>query len=119
MISVFYDGKCGMCRREIDHYKRIAPKGVFKWVDITIDRSSIQKLGVSYLNGLKLLHAQDSAGKLHVGVDAFLLIWKNIPQWRILAVIVSIPFIRPVTNIIYRVFAAWRFNRLSHCQIET
>jgi len=117
MIAVFYDGKCGLCRREIEYYKRIARVGVFDWVDITVDASVTQKLGISYADGLKLLHAQDLQGKLHVGVDAFLLIWKQIPCWRILARIVSFPIIRPVANIAYRVFAAWRFNRLAHCQI--
>lgn len=117
MISVFYDGKCGLCRREIEHYKRIAPKNVFAWVDITVDASALVKLGVTYAYGLKLLHAQDSQGKLHVGVDAFILIWRQIPRWRALANIVGASFIRPVANIAYRAFASWRFNRLSHCQI--
>ena len=117
MITVFYDGKCGLCRREIEHYKRIAPAGVFEWVDITVDNSATQKLGISYADGLKLLHAQDLQGKLHIGVDAFLLIWQQIPRWRIVATIVSFPIIRPVATMAYRAFAAWRFNRLSHCQI--
>ena len=117
MITVFYDGKCGLCRREIEHYKRIASEGVFEWVDITIDASATQKLGICYADGLKLLHAQDSHGKLHIGVDAFLLIWQQIPRWRIVATIISLPIIRPVANIAYRAFAAWRFSRLSHCQI--
>jgi len=117
MIRVFYDGKCGLCRREIEHYKRIAPVGVFDWVDITVDASSLEKLSIAYADGLKLLHAQDAQGKLHVGVDAFILIWRQIPRWRVLASIVGAGFIRPVANIAYRAFAAWRFNRLSHCQI--
>jgi predicted DCC family thiol-disulfide oxidoreductase YuxK len=117
MIRVFYDGKCGLCRREIEHYKRIAPVGVFDWVDITVDASSLEKLSIAYADGLKLLHAQDAQGKLHVGVDAFILIWRQIPRWRVLASIVGAGFIRSVANIAYRAFAAWRFNRLSHCQI--
>lgn len=117
MITVFYDGKCGLCRREIDHYKHIAPEGVFEWVDITVDEYAIQKLGISYADGLKLLHATDTKGTLHVGVDAFVLIWQQIPRWRILASIVGAGFIRPFAGIAYRVFAAWRFNRLAHCKI--
>ena len=117
MIRVFYDGKCGLCRREIEHYKRIAPVGGFDWVDITVDASSLEKLGIAYADGLKLLHAQDAKGKLHVGFDAFILIWQQIPRWRVLASIVSAGFIRRVANIAYRTFAAWRFNRLAHCQI--
>ena len=117
MIRVFYDGKCGLCRREIEHYKRIAPVGVFDWVDITGDASSLEKLGIACADGLKLLHAQDAQGKLHVGVDAFILIWRQIARWRVLASIVGASFIRPVAKIAYRVFAAWRFKRLAHCQI--
>jgi predicted DCC family thiol-disulfide oxidoreductase YuxK len=117
MITVFYDGKCGLCRREIDHYKHIAPQGVFEWVDITVDANTIQRLGISYADGLKLLHAQDAQGKMHVGVDAFILIWLQIPRWRVFASIVGAGFIRPFANIAYKAFAAWRFNRLAHCQI--
>jgi predicted DCC family thiol-disulfide oxidoreductase YuxK len=117
MIKVFYDGKCGLCRREIEHYKRIAPEGVFDWCDITIDAASLENLGIAYADGLKLLHAQDAERKLHVGVDAFILIWRQMPRWRILASIVSSGVIRPVAGIFYHAFAAWRFNRLSHCQL--
>jgi predicted DCC family thiol-disulfide oxidoreductase YuxK len=117
MIRVFYDGKCGLCRREIEHYKRIAPVGVFDWVDITVDASSFERLGVAYADGLKLLHVQDTQGKMHVGVDAFILIWRQIPRWRVLVTIVGAAFIRPVAGIAYQAFATWRFNRLAHCKI--
>ena len=117
MITVFYDGKCGLCRREISHYKRIAPDAVFHWVDITADSSSLEKLGISYTDGLKLLHATDSQGKLYVGVDAFILIWQQLARWRILAAIVSLTPVRFIAKKSYGMFAAWRFSRLEHCKI--
>jgi len=52
-----------------------------------------------------------------VGVDAFILIWRQIPRWRVLANTVGAGFIRPVAGIAYSAFATWRFNRLAHCQI--
>jgi len=116
MITVFYDGKCGLCRREIDHYRRVAPKNIFVWQDITMDATALEKLGIAYADGLKLLHARDAQGKLYVGVDAFLLIWRQIPRWRMLAAFVSLPFVRTLAKLLYRSFAAWRFKRLSHCQ---
>ena len=27
--TVFYDGKCGLCSKEINHYKKIAPNGKY------------------------------------------------------------------------------------------
>jgi predicted DCC family thiol-disulfide oxidoreductase YuxK len=117
MITVFYDGKCGICRREIEHYKHVAPQGVFIWQDITTDASALENLGITYANGLRLLHAQDAQGKMHVGVDAFLLIWQQIPRWRMLGVLVGLPLVRRFANTAYHAFATWRFKRLSHCQL--
>ena len=43
MITVFYDGKCGLCSKEINHYIKIAPEGIFNWQDITKDNASSGK----------------------------------------------------------------------------
>lgn len=117
MITVFYDGKCGLCRREIAHYQRIAPTGRFVWRDITADPTSIESLGIRYTDSLKLLHAQDAQGTLHVGVDAFILIWRQIPRWRLLAAIAALPVIHAVVSFVYKRFAAWKFKRLTHCKL--
>lgn len=117
MITVFYDGKCGLCRREIHHYKKVAPTGIFDWQDITLSQDRFQSIGVSYVDGLRELHAQDKDGTLHVGVDAFLIIWQQMPRWRLLGKIVGNPLLKPVVRKVYAWFAAWRFNRLGHCQV--
>jgi hypothetical protein len=39
MITVIYDGKNGLYRSEIDHYRHISSVRVFDWVEITIDVS--------------------------------------------------------------------------------
>jgi predicted DCC family thiol-disulfide oxidoreductase YuxK len=117
MITVFYDGQCGLCRREIDYYKRIAPQGLFDWHDITLHSDALERLGISYVDALKQLHARDDQGTMHIGVDAFLLIWSVLPRWRWLARIVKMPLIYSTAHFLYRIFANWRFNRLNHCVI--
>ena len=117
MIIVFYDGKCGLCRREINHYRKIAPEGVFDWQDITESSHDLKKEGISLSKGLEILHAKDADGKIHVGLDAFILIWKHLKRWKVLSVIISLPLILQITNIVYRIFASWRFQRLEHCQL--
>lgn len=117
MITVFYDGKCGLCRREIKYYKGIASQDIFEWVDITVDMSGLDRLGISYADGLRLLHVQDETGKLYIGVDAFLTIWRQLRGWKYLARFMGFPVIRPIAKGVYAAFAAWRFSRLSHCQI--
>ena len=117
MITVFYDGKCGLCAKEINHYRKIAPSNIFNWQDITESADELNKEGISLSEGLKLLHAKDEEGLVHVGVDAFILIWKQLKRWRVLAFLVGLPIIRQIANIAYRVFANWRFKKLAHCQL--
>ena len=64
MTRVYYDGQCGLCRREIDYYKKIAPDALFEWIDVTRDASSLDALGVSYVQALKLLHVVDAQGRV-------------------------------------------------------
>ena len=117
MITVFYDAKCGLCAREIDYYRRIAPDGVFAWQDVSESAELLKREGVSLVQALQLLHVKDDAGRLHVGVDAFIVIWQSLRRWRVLALVVALPIVRPLATWVYRAFAAWRFSRLRHCQL--
>jgi len=117
MIAVFYDGQCGLCRREIDYYRRVAPAGLFDWVDIAGNAGPLAPFGISESTALRQLHARDAAGRWHVGVDAFLLIWRQLDYWWLLAGLVSIPGIKACARFCYRRFADYRFARLTHCQL--
>lgn len=115
-ISVFYDGKCGLCRREIDYYKRIAVSGVFEWVDITVTPEPFTALGFHVSEGLRALHVRDAQKKIHVGIDAFIVIWQAMRYWKLLAVFVRLPVVYPLACFLYHHFAAWRFKRLGYDQ---
>lgn len=117
MIHVYYDGKCGLCAREIKHYQSIAPENTFLWCDITEDSSELEAMGVDYVYGLKRLHAKDTMGNLHSGADAFILIWSHLKHWKYLAAIGGLPIIRQIARLCYNLFADWKFKNASHCQI--
>tara|TARA_E500000331_G_scaffold330296_1_gene351705 strand:- start:767 stop:1168 length:402 start_codon:yes stop_codon:yes gene_type:complete len=117
MITVFYDGKCGLCSKEINHYRQIADDNKFNWQDITESTKALERNGVSLAQGLRFLHATDSSGRMHVGVDAFILIWSNLNRWRMLSRLTSLPLVYQSARLLYRWFAAWRFKRLEHCKV--
>ena len=118
MITVYYDGKCGLCAREISYYRNIARDGIFDWQDITaLSAEELKAAGLKLSEGLKLLHVKDRDGRLHRGVDAFIVIWKHLKRWRYLALFVSLPLIYHGANFAYKAFANWRFKRLKHCQL--
>jgi predicted DCC family thiol-disulfide oxidoreductase YuxK len=118
-IRVFYDGICSLCAREIAHYQSIAPKETFDWVDIGNNPKSFEALGYSQLEGLKLLHVQDMAGTMHIGLPAFIIIWKHLPRWHWLATLTNLPIIKPILSWVYRRFAGWRFKRQGYaCRLK-
>ncbi len=117
MITVFYDGICSVCAGEISHYQRHAPMGAFLWCDIARDPAPLQPFHISQATALRRLHAVSQDGQLHIGVAAFILIWRQLGlKWRLLAMIVSLPGICLLLDCAYSRFADYRFARLSHCQ---
>lgn len=117
MIEVFYDGKCGLCSKEIEYYKSIAPKDTFKWTDITRQPKALDKISVSLVDGLMYLHVKTAEGKTEVGLNAFIAIWNELPRWQTLGKIAALPLIKSFGCWLYNLFAKWRFKRLNHCQV--
>ena len=117
MIKVFYDGKCGMCSREIRHYMKISPRETFIWRDIANEPQHLKEINVSQSYALKRLHVIDQDGKIKIGVDAFIAIWSKIPRWRLLAFLCAMPGIKFTLGVLYNKFADWKFARSAHCQM--
>lgn len=117
MITVFYDGQCGVCSKEIAYYKRIAKEGVFDWQDVVSAHEALNKAGITTVEALKYMHVQDDDGTIHRGVDAFIIMWSQMPQWIWLAKFVALPGVRGLATRLYDAFAKRRFNRLQHCQV--
>lgn len=120
MITVFYDGKCGLCRREIEYYKRIAREGRFHWIDITTMPEPFTQRGYRVGDGLLALHVEDDTGYIHKGVKAFTVIWHALPPfWSLLARLVELPILLPLAEKLYATFAIWRFKKLGYdsCKI--
>lgn len=116
MIKVFFDGHCGMCSREINHYKKIAPKNRFEWIDITQSPERLSEIELNFQEAMKSFHVLDSQNKLHIGVDAFKQIWNEIPGWKYLSFFVDLPGIHFLTRKAYRRFADWRFRHHGYDQ---
>jgi len=117
MISVFYDGKCSLCSREIKFYKKIAPKDLLHWVDVTTSENELKLSNIKLVDALMYLHAKDSRGKFHIGIDAFILIWSQLNYFKYLNFIVSLPLVYQLASFTYDKFAKYRFSKLKHCQI--
>ena len=118
MITVFYDGKCSLCSKEINYYKTIANPKNFTWLDVANNPNYLKSIDVNLSDALMQLHVLDNKNNIYVGVDAFIIIWRNLRFWRILSFIVSFPVIKQIANVFYKKFAERRFAKLPHCQLS-
>ena len=114
--QVLFDGKCGLCNKEILYYQSIAPKGKFKLVDITIPKNLARYPSINLRDALMNLHVVEGKS-IKSGVDAFISIWSELGYFKLLGLVVRLPIIYQLACILYRLFANYRFKNLSHCQI--
>ncbi len=116
VITVFYDDQCGLCSKEIRVYKLADQRGTFKWQGLSDRTLDLKDEDFDLVAALERLHVKDESGSIHVGVDAFIIIWKHLPRWKVLAFIASISPVHWILSIGYRWFAKRRFRQLTHCQ---
>lgn len=105
--TVLYNGACPLCRREIDHYRRLDRQagGALDFTDISEPGSPPDDLSLSQDDAKRRLHVVDADGRLLVGVPAFAAIWESLPRYRWLATISSLPILRPILGWIYEPIA--------------
>jgi predicted DCC family thiol-disulfide oxidoreductase YuxK len=108
---VFYDGGCPLCRREIAHYRRIDSAARLRWVDAVNEPETLARHGLSLQQAMAELHVLDGDGRWQRGVDAFLVIWQQLPAYRWLAKLVTALGLRRPLGFFYRHFAAWRYRQ--------
>lgn len=84
-ITVYYDGLCPVCGREVAVYRRLAAPGAVVWRDLAGDPHVLQYEPFGLETALALLHVRDADGALHVGLPAHLVLWERLPGLRRLA----------------------------------
>ena len=107
-LTVYYDGLCHLCSREIDHYRTKKGSEKILFVDITQHDFNHQKEGLDPVKVHKVMHVKRADGQLATGVDAFLEIWKVLPSFQWLAKLVSVPPFRWAADLGYIGFATIR-----------
>ena len=103
MVKVFFNNSCNICRAEINHYKKHSDNSV-EWIDVTNNEEARKITSKSDKELLRRLHVKKD-GKIYVGVDAFLLVWKEIPKYKILYKFFKLPVVYHFFYIGYEIVA--------------
>ena len=102
-MEVYFNNSCKICKAEIDLYKKEKINQI-NWIDITNNQDAKIETNKNHKQLLRRLHVKKD-GKIFSGAKAFLLIWKNIPKYKILYTILSLPVIFKIFSIIYEIVA--------------
>lgn len=106
--TVYYDGACPLCSREIAMYRRLDGADRLRWVDITT--ASPQELGgdLTREQALARFHVRDERGQLVAGGAGFVAIWGRLPGLRWLARLAARPPLSWLLEPAYRAFLRFR-----------
>lgn len=108
ILTVYFDGLCHLCSREIDHYRKQEGAERIRFLDITAPGFDATKEGVDPFEVHRVLHTRSSSGEVSTGVDSFIEIWSVLPKYKWAARLARRGFVRSFLNVGYVLFAKIR-----------
>ena len=115
-MKVYYNKSCSICRAEINHYKKQNIEEI-DWIDIKDNVAAKKETLKDDKTLLRRLHVKKN-GKIFSGAEAFLLVWKSIPKYKFLYLILKLPLIFQIFYFIYEVVAFFLYLK-NKKQIKT
>ncbi len=79
--TVYFDGACPVCSREIAMYRRQPGAGAVEWVDVAQCEAPALGAGLTRAAALARLHVRRADGSLVSGAQAFTELWRALPRW--------------------------------------
>ncbi|MDJ0513631.1 MAG: DUF393 domain-containing protein [Methyloceanibacter sp.] len=83
-LTVFYDGACPLCRREIGYYRRRQGAEDISWADVSVSSDGNVATGLSRDQALARFHIMKPDGNIVSGGRAFAELWAALPGFRLL-----------------------------------
>lgn len=105
-LTVYFDGACPLCAREIALYRGCRGAETVAFVDV--GGSEPLGTGLDRATALARFHVRDADGRLVSGAAAFARLWAQLPAWRPLAFILRLPGALWLAERAYRAFLPLR-----------
>ena len=108
-LVVWYNTRCPVCDAGITRQKRrlieAVKAGRVEFRDINLEPEALARFGASLEDIRRRLHATDGEGRLIVGADVAIAIWRVTPGEGWLATLFGNAITRPLTRFAYDRFA--------------
>ncbi|MGX5803175.1 thiol-disulfide oxidoreductase DCC family protein [Bradyrhizobium sp. Arg314] len=109
LLTVWYNTRCPVCDAGISHQKRrlveAIKAGRVEFRDINFEPQALSVFGASLEDIRRRLHATDGEGRLLVGADVAIAVWRLTPGEEWLATLFGNPVALPLTRFAYDRFA--------------
>jgi predicted DCC family thiol-disulfide oxidoreductase YuxK len=103
-LTVYYDGACPLCRREIGYYRHQRGAERIDWIDVSSDGADAIAPDLDRAAALTRFHVRLPDGRLADGARGFAAMWGALPGWRWLGLLVGAPVVALVMEAGYRWF---------------
>jgi predicted DCC family thiol-disulfide oxidoreductase YuxK len=103
-LTVFFDGACPICDREISTYKQCTGANKISWIDVSRATDAEIAPGLRKDEALARFHVLRTDGSLVSGGEAFAAIWAALPRFRLLGQIIRMPPLPWFLNWAYDIF---------------
>jgi predicted DCC family thiol-disulfide oxidoreductase YuxK len=108
-LTVWYNTKCPVCNAGIDWQKsrlvRAARDGAIEFRDIGLEPDALAGFGAGVEDVRRRLHGVDADGRLYVGIDCAIAIWRRSPGDAWIGRLLGLPGLRQVARVGYDRFA--------------
>jgi predicted DCC family thiol-disulfide oxidoreductase YuxK len=79
--TVYFDGGCPICRREVAHYRTRSGADRIRWVDANTAEAYALGPDLDGRHALARFHVRQPYGRLVAGAAAFAALWKQLPAY--------------------------------------
>jgi predicted DCC family thiol-disulfide oxidoreductase YuxK len=108
-VTVYYDGACPLCTREIAHYRKSRGAERLAFVDVTIcGPEALGAAGLTRNAALARMHVRLADGSTASGAAAFAALWRQLPGFASAGRIAGLPVVLPTLELGYRAFIVVR-----------
>jgi predicted DCC family thiol-disulfide oxidoreductase YuxK len=116
-LTLYYDGGCPVCTREIGFYRRRRGAEPIEWINLAQCSDAELGVGLTREAAYARLHARRPDGELLSGARAFAALWQALPAFRLAGRTAALPGVVHGLEWGYRGFLRlrrlWRGNAAS------
>ena len=107
-LTVYHDGSCPLCRREIALVRKLTAPEAVTFVDVSGSAGQDVVPGLTADQAMRRFHVRRADGRLVSGAAAFLEMWAQSPRLRFLNILSRRPLIVAFLDLVYGAFLAVR-----------